>query len=289
MNKLETAAYNRRYREEHKDELAISQKKYREDHKQKVASYQAKYYKDNREVIIEQAKKNYEENKGAYTKYKKEYYQINKESISEKGKEYQRVNKDAIVVKKRAYHKKYYVANKQLLAKKSREYYASNKIPMVEKAKLYYISNKESIAEKRKVRYDANVERELEYGSEYRKNNRVKCNVLLQRYRSRKKRLPSTLTVKQWESIKEHFGERCAYCRMELPLEQEHLIPISKGGEYTIDNIICVCRSCNSSKGDREFKEWYVRHKNYSKERENFILKYLHYNKCYEQQLTLTI
>lgn len=36
----------------------------------------------------------------------------------------------------------------------------------------------------------------------------------------------------------------------------DHMDPISKGGEDSIRNAVYVCRSCNSSKGNRLFVEW---------------------------------
>jgi len=60
------------------------------------------------------------------------------------------------------------------------------------------------------------------------------------------------LTLEQWESIKKSFGYRCAYCQVEFtqdnPATQDHIIPLSRGGHHTADNIVPACRSCNSKK-----------------------------------------
>ena len=37
--------------------------------------------------------------------------------------------------------------------------------------------------------------------------------------------------------------------RLLAKLEQEHVIPLSKGGALTLHNIVPACRSCNSKKG----------------------------------------
>lgn len=57
----------------------------------------------------------------------------------------------------------------------------------------------------------------------------------------------------------------CWYCgkQMEpLKLTKDHVFPRSKGGDNDMDNIIMVCKTCNSSKGDLDLFEWYaeVRH-----------------------------
>ena len=58
-------------------------------------------------------------------------------------------------------------------------------------------------------------------------------------------------------------------------LHQEHFIPLSKGGGYTHNNIIPACRSCNSSKWNNNFFDWYPKQEFYSEEKENFILNFI--------------
>jgi 5-methylcytosine-specific restriction endonuclease McrA len=90
--------------------------------------------------------------------------------------------------------------------------------------------------------------------------------------------LPHTLTDAEWEEIKRHFGHKCAYCGKKRPLQREHFIPLSKGGEYTHNNIIPACAECNWSKLDRDFNEWYPAQPFYSEARERRILRYLNYD-----------
>jgi 5-methylcytosine-specific restriction endonuclease McrA len=60
------------------------------------------------------------------------------------------------------------------------------------------------------------------------------------------------LTRRQWESIKEAYGYRCAYCsKRPKRLTQDHIIPLSKGGNHTESNIVPCCRACNSKKKDK--------------------------------------
>lgn len=42
---------------------------------------------------------------------------------------------------------------------------------------------------------------------------------------------------------------RCVRCETHLDLCADHIVPESKGGETSIDNLQTLCRSCNSSKG----------------------------------------
>mgnify|MGYP003489420683 CR=1 FL=1 len=84
------------------------------------------------------------------------------------------------------------------------------------------------------------------------------------------------------KNIKLEFNNKCAYCGKEKPLSQEHFVALSKGGEFTINNIIPSCQNCNSSKRATDFFEWYPKFKHYSKKREQIILKFLNYNNTKE-------
>jgi len=56
------------------------------------------------------------------------------------------------------------------------------------------------------------------------------------------------------------------------PLEQEHFLPVTKNGGYYFGNIITACRSCNSSKQNKLFSEWYPSQSFYNIDRKNKIL-----------------
>ena len=139
--------------------------------------------------------------------------------------------------------------------------------------------------------------------SRWQKENKEKTNEKIIRYQrtekgkkaTYKKRskyinkidsLPNTLTSEQWNLIKEHFKNSCAYCGQVKRLEHDHVVPVSKNGELTHNNIVPSCRNCNASKGNKDFKEWYKQQPFYSPEREKAILDFLGYKED-KQQLKL--
>jgi 5-methylcytosine-specific restriction endonuclease McrA len=64
------------------------------------------------------------------------------------------------------------------------------------------------------------------------------------------------LTVEQWAAIKEAW-QGCAYCgATDVPLQRDCVMAISRGGRYTIDNIVPACASCNTSKCNDEVTSW---------------------------------
>lgn len=147
-----------------------------------------------------------------------------------------------------------------------------------------YLETKKSYREKYK---NKNKQYSAEYQRKWIKENKDKKKWYNQKRRTKGKELPSTLTIIQWELMKCYFNNKCAYCGRELPLAQEHFIPLSLGGAFTRDNIICSCKSCNSSKGNKPFGLWYPNYKYYNKNREIRLLAYLGYKSDGEQQLTL--
>jgi 5-methylcytosine-specific restriction endonuclease McrA len=47
---------------------------------------------------------------------------------------------------------------------------------------------------------------------------------------------------------------RCQYCGSRLPLKDlnlDHVVPLSRGGRSTWDNVVCCCLECNTRKGNR--------------------------------------
>ena len=49
----------------------------------------------------------------------------------------------------------------------------------------------------------------------------------------------------------------CAYCGEEKILHKDHFVPLSKGGEFTHNNVVPSCACCNVSKSNNDFFEWY--------------------------------
>ena len=57
--------------------------------------------------------------------------------------------------------------------------------------------------------------------------------------------------------VLERDGFACVYCGCEGGnLQLDHVIPRSRGGADTPDNLVAACRSCNASKGAKTPQEW---------------------------------
>ena len=64
------------------------------------------------------------------------------------------------------------------------------------------------------------------------------------------------LSPQQWAALVEAWGG-CAYCGATgTPLQRDCVLPLSRGGRYTLDNIAPACASCNASKCHQEVTGW---------------------------------
>lgn len=51
---------------------------------------------------------------------------------------------------------------------------------------------------------------------------------------------------------------KCEYCgAKDVPLTEDHIIPMVKGGPDIPSNIVLACKECNSSKNDKDIFDWY--------------------------------
>lgn len=230
----------------------------------------------------------------------KAYLQQNAERLKECRKEYYRKNVELINERRKEYNEEYRKKNAELIKEKkkiyrqnhlesSKKYWEENKERFKEKYRLYYLENGEKIKERTRIYRKNNHDKRNEAERAWRLRNPGEANIRAHRRSAKIRELPRNYSIEEWKILTRHFDNKCAYCGEEKPLQQDHFVPVVKGGEYTINNIIPACKSCNCSKNDRDFFEWYPRQKFYSKKREQKILKYLNYTKAGTQQLALTM
>lgn len=78
-----------------------------------------------------------------------------------------------------------------------------------------------------------------------------------------------------WLIIKNNFGNKCGICKKsetEVEITIDHIIPLNLGGKHSKENIMPLCRSCNSRKKDRILTRKY----NYNKS-----ITVFEFNKCF--------
>ncbi len=57
------------------------------------------------------------------------------------------------------------------------------------------------------------------------------------------------------QNVFKRDNNRCQYCESTKDLTLDHVIPKSKGGKTTWDNLITACKNCNAKKGHLTIEE----------------------------------
>ncbi|MEY2469482.1 MAG: hypothetical protein QOF21_2180 [Actinomycetota bacterium] len=79
------------------------------------------------------------------------------------------------------------------------------------------------------------------------------------------------LTAEQWDALLSAWAG-CAYCGTDgTALQRDCVLAISRGGRYTLDNVVPACRSCNASKCNDEVTGWMRRRR---LDESRFLLRY---------------
>lgn len=64
------------------------------------------------------------------------------------------------------------------------------------------------------------------------------------------------LSPAEWSSLVTAWGG-CAYCGVsDKPLQKDCVLALSRGGRYTLLNVVPACASCNASKCNDEVTGW---------------------------------
>lgn len=89
----------------------------------------------------------------------------------------------------------------------------------------------------------------------------ARCDAEIEKARATHARLQSFSAAAAWRPFRgdvlERDGWRCVYCGVAgVPLELDHVIPKSRGGEHSLENLVAACKPCNSSKGAKTVEEW---------------------------------
>ncbi len=69
-------------------------------------------------------------------------------------------------------------------------------------------------------------------------------------------RVVNDLTAAEWAALKDAWNG-CAYCgATDGAMQRDCVMAISRGGRYTLDNVVPACASCNTSKCNDEVTGW---------------------------------
>lgn len=167
------------------------------------------------------------------------------------------------------YHKQH-KQHKQKRAEYNKKYYEETKEEQREKKKKYYQTSQGQVAL-------------------FNNNNRR---------RKREEQQGKGITPDQWLEMMKFFDWKCAYSGEYIGNKEnqsirsiDHIVPLAKGGVNEIWNCVPMYRPYNTSKHDKDIKEWYPQQDFYSEDRLNKINEWREYayNKWSNKVNTKTI
>jgi len=199
------------------------------------------YYKLNRELRLEQVRQRYLAKREEIRAYKKQY---------------QHKNKQRLAAEKAAK----YLENKEAIRARQAEAYAANPESKKQRSQKYRELNREY--------YRAYSER---YGKQYRANNPEKLRAKARRlyhadpgkfreYQSRRKALKLNAKTERinFKKILHAADGVCGICKQPFDLfgiDFDHIVPLSRGGTHTTNNMQATHSRCNRSKGAKTPEE----------------------------------
>ena len=161
---------------------------------------------------------------------KKEWYTANSEHLVQKAMEWQRNNPERTVASIRKWEK-----NNPDKVKTYRQ--NSNK------KQWQRIKNNPELLKSDRARKSKFV-KGLEYSPEKNRSKHHKRRTRI--YKSEGFHTPA-----EWGALCVQYGNICLCCKEKKPLTLDHIIPLSRGGSNSIDNLQPLCHQCNSRKGSR--------------------------------------
>jgi hypothetical protein len=188
---------------------------------------------------------------------RKEQYLENPDKFRARGREYNRKNSAAISIRRKKYYQehakeicervnKYRKAHPETIKFIKREYYLANKDKWNSKHNNWAINNPEKEAARHKKWAQDNPEKKA---AKSHRHEALKRGANIVDFSSR-----------DWEELLMLYDHHCIYCGKKETkddiLTQDHVIPVSHGGNHTKDNIVPACHSCNCSKHNKPLLVW---------------------------------
>lgn len=193
---------------------------------------------------------------------RKRYRERNREKISDARKLYHAENRERLSEKAR----KYYESNRDRMKAQAKAYYDKHRQLRSEQKKQYRKLNRDKISQQKRRYYDQNREVIVERLNKYSKTHTEVIRGCGRRAQSKRRAVKRRVTIgdsksiamweQQWRSKRTVV---CHWCRKRVKtvdVHVDHVIPLAKGGEHTVENLCVACESCNLSKNAKSPEVW---------------------------------
>lgn len=155
-------------------------------------------------------------------------------------------------------------ANKQWLAdhpgqsaKYSKKWQENNPEKSIQSSQSWKARNKEKIKSYNQIYSKQNASKINELNRNWAKRNPEWCRANNAKRRALKSNA-KTFAISAKE-IARLYQTPCFMCGSNNQIELDHIIPLSRGGDHSIGNLLSLCKSCNASKHNSLWMEWRIR------------------------------
>jgi len=134
----------------------------------------------------------------------------------------------------------------------NKAHYQANKEHILERHRVYHKANRESRKEYHRKWYRANKGRIAELQREYKKAHPLKRREFEGRRRAREHGVP--IGHADYELVVATSNGLCGICGDPIfgKFDIDHIVPLTKGGAHSTDNLQVAHHHCNVSKGNKE-------------------------------------
>jgi len=221
-----------------------------------------KWYYDNHKEQIERVQKYRDENRKEVRRrgraQKKEAYKADPEKFKRQSKAWYAEHKEDVL----ATNKEWAKANPEKAAAIKRKHFEANRDAFRKNADNWRKNNPDKARKMRQLYYQATKSIKRLYKKLWRLANPEKDKAMQHRRLARKRGLPDTLTATEWRACLDYFEGCCAACgdtaSLFSGLEADHFVPLSSPDciGTVKENIIPLCRTCNTSKSGKDALAW---------------------------------
>lgn len=162
----------------------------------------------------------------------------------------------ANIERNRARGLSYYYANRERYAEKFAKKYAENRDQIAERRRLQRLENIWQFKKQERAMYQKHREKKLAKGRDWARNNPHITRAQNHRRRARLKNAKTFLVTPK--DVKRLYTSSCLFCGDTGRIDLDHAIPLSRGGDHSIGNLIPLCDNCNSTKYNKTIMEWRV-------------------------------
>ena len=165
----------------------------------------------------------------------------------------------------KAYCKEYSLKNKEILKKKRQKFKQDNSERIKEQNKKWRDKHSIKRKEKRDAEYKINkqdpdwLENKYEINKKFMSTDKGKLirKVSDNKRRELKKSLDNNYNKEDIKYTFKLFNNKCFNCPSTTNLEIDHHKPLSKNNGLSRTNAVVLCKNCNSSKHNKDPKDFY--------------------------------